>query len=183
MNKITLKNYAFLALGIVTFLMPMFTYAYVYNGWKWPTNAVTVDFGSPTIPSTWISPIAAGSAAWNAASSPFNFSAGTSNNDITVSNLGSSGPLAVTAITHSGSTITDTDLTFNSSYSWSTTGASGLYDVRNVATHEFGHFLSLADLSGAGDTNKTMYYAADPGETKKRSLHSDDIDGINAIYP
>jgi hypothetical protein len=55
-------------------------------------------------------------------------------------------------------------------------------DIRNVATHEFGHFLCLADLYGAGDTLKTMYGVVNYCELKKRSLHSDDINGIIAIY-
>jgi len=55
--------------------------------------------------------------------------------------------------------------------------------VRNVATHEFGHWLKLLDLDGIFDTQKTMYYQTNLGETKKRSLESDDISGIKAIYP
>lgn len=91
--------------------------------------------------------------------------------------------MATTYNLYLGSNIIDTDLVFNSHYSWSTSGASGLFDVQNVATHEFGHFLSLDDLYGSGDTAKTMYYNSDAGETKKRTLHSDDINGINFIYP
>jgi hypothetical protein len=33
------------------------------------------------------------------------------------------------------------------------------------------------------DAEKTMYGSAVLDETKKRSLHSDDIEGIRAIYP
>jgi hypothetical protein len=55
--------------------------------------------------------------------------------------------------------------------------------VRNVATHEFGHFLTLGDLNGGGDTEKTMYYNVATGETKKQTLETDDINGINYIYP
>jgi len=43
--------------------------------------------------------------------------------------------------------------------------------------------LSLGDLYGSGDTEKTMYGYSSPGETKKRTLHQDDIDGICYIYP
>ena len=67
-------------------------------------------------------------------------SAGTSNNDITVSNLGAGGPLAVTTVTSIGSTITDTDLAFNNYYSWSTSGAPGYYDVQNVDERGSGTF-------------------------------------------
>lgn len=169
-------------LGLISFF-PSTISAYSYSGNKWPSNAVTIDFGSPTIPSTWVTPIAQGLAAWNAASSPFTFSAGTSNQDISVSALGGGGPIAVTSLTISGGTITDADVAFNSSLTWSTSGAAGAYDVQNTATHEFGHFLRLLDLSGAGDVDKTMYFSAALGETKKRTLDVDDINGINAIYP
>ncbi|WP_048138926.1 matrixin family metalloprotease [Methanosarcina horonobensis] len=71
-------------------------------------------------------------------------------------------------------------LRFNSDYSWSTSGESGKYDVQNIDTHEFGHWLSLGDTS---NTEATMYKYANLGETKKRSLTSDDIAGIRSIYP
>ncbi|MEY4723796.1 MAG: hypothetical protein RLZZ324_1309, partial [Candidatus Parcubacteria bacterium] len=81
-------------------------------------------------------------------------------------------------------TITDADTVFNTSYSWSTTGSpSSAYDVQNVATHELGHWLTLLDLYGGGDIAKTMYYSSGPGEQNKRSLETDDLNGINAIYP
>ena len=75
------------------------------------------------------------------------------------------------------------DIVFEDDYVWSSTGEVGKYDVQNIATHEFGHTLSLGDLYGSGDTEKTMYGYASPGETKKRTLHKDDIDGICYIYP
>ena len=50
-------------------------------------------------------------------------------------------------------------------------------------THEFGHALGLLDLYGGSDSEKTMYGYAYPGETKKRTLHSDDINGVQTIYP
>lgn len=167
---------------LLVLVIPVFASAYLYAGIKWPTNGTTVDFGSPSIPSSWITPLAQGMIPWNGATSPFAFSAGTSNNDITVSNFGA-GAIALTTVTYSGSTITDSDLAFNSYYAWSTSGAADAYDVQNVATHEFGHFLMLNDLYGAGDTEKTMYGYVIAGETKKRSLDTDDLNGINAIYP
>lgn len=55
--------------------------------------------------------------------------------------------------------------------------------MRNIATHEYGHWLRLLDLNTSADTEKTMYYRTSTGETKKQSLHSDDIAGIRSIYP
>lgn len=79
--------------------------------------------------------------------------------------------------------IYECDMVFNDwSYRWAVDGSSNAMDVQNVATHELGHFLCLGDLYGSGDTEKTMYGYVNYGETKKRSLHSDDIAGIQAIY-
>ncbi|MEO7737575.1 MAG: matrixin family metalloprotease [Candidatus Dojkabacteria bacterium] len=53
-------------------------------------------------------------------------------------------------------------------------------DLRNVATHEAGHFLGL---SHSDVPNSTMWCDADPQETSKRSLSPDDILGLCAVYP
>lgn len=53
------------------------------------------------------------------------------------------------------------------------------FDLRNVVTHEAGHFLGLAH---SADVAATMYFRADVGETLKRTLAQDDIDGICDIY-
>lgn len=53
-------------------------------------------------------------------------------------------------------------------------------DLRNTLVHEIGHFIGLDHVS---DPNATMYYAADLGDTDKRTLAQDDIDGICHIYP
>jgi hypothetical protein len=79
--------------------------------------------------------------------------------------------------------IVESDIEFQNHFTWSSTGEAVKYDVQNIAAHEFGHTLSLGDLYGGGDTEKTMYGWSSAGETKKRSLHQDDIDGIRYIYP
>ncbi|MEY4513791.1 MAG: hypothetical protein RLZZ450_5913 [Pseudomonadota bacterium] len=53
-------------------------------------------------------------------------------------------------------------------------------DLRNVATHEAGHFLGL---SHSDVPNSTMWCDADPQETSKRSLSPDDILGLCDAYP
>ncbi len=75
-------------------------------------------------------------------------------------------------------------------------GAAGCIDmdVQNTATHEAGHFLGLAHPCELNvdpmctahpeiDRSVTMYPSASPGETSKRTLEADDINGICAIYP
>ncbi len=80
--------------------------------------------------------------------------------------------------------IVECDIEFQNQFTWSSTGEGGKRDVQNIAAHEFGHTLSLGDLyDDSQDTEKTMWWLSSAGETKKRSLHQDDIDGIRYIYP
>lgn len=63
-------------------------------------------------------------------------------------------------------------------------GLKGQMDLRNAITHEVGHIVGL-DHPPATIKNRetTMFASAPPCETKKRSLHEDDIMGICSIYP
>jgi hypothetical protein len=61
-------------------------------------------------------------------------------------------------------------------------------DVQNTVTHEAGHFIGLAhpcggSVSCAGVPMTTMYPYAGPGDTSKRKLTQDDVNGLCAIYP
>jgi hypothetical protein len=95
------------------------------------------------------------------------------------------GTLAENSFWYSTSTgqILDSDIEINTHYIWSTTGAAGVYDLQNIGTHELGHSLSLGDLYSPSDSEVTMYGYASAGETKKRTLSQDDIDGIAYLYP
>lgn len=83
----------------------------------------------------------------------------------------------------------ESDTLFNTSVTWANLGAEGdgcyetagaVYDVGNIATHEFGHTYGLDHPSGA--RFETMYAYGYSGETLKRSPESGDLAGINAIY-
>lgn len=73
-------------------------------------------------------------------------------------------------------------------YCWSFTevqdwGRCAVYkvDFDNIATHELGHSVGMADLYNSC-TQETMYGYASNGEITKRSLNSGDIAGIKALY-
>jgi hypothetical protein len=109
--------------------------------------------------------------------------------------------IALTTTSYRVSTgeILDADMELNA---WEPTAGSGYYftcvnppastctssgqagcirtDVENTVTHEAGHFLGLAH---ATMLDATMYAGAVAGETSKRTLAQDDVDGICSIYP
>lgn len=67
-------------------------------------------------------------------------------------------------------------------YTFSLTGppAPGEADLQNTLTHEVGHLLGMAHSDRPA---AAMYGSAPLGETRKRSLADDDVDGLCAQYP
>lgn len=74
------------------------------------------------------------------------------------------------------------DQIYNTSYLWSSTGESDKMDFENIATHELGHSVGLADLYQSQCSEETMYGYATYGQTIKRDLNPGDITGINTLY-
>jgi MYXO-CTERM domain-containing protein len=73
----------------------------------------------------------------------------------------------------------DADIQFNNvGFRWSLNGAAGTVDTQSIATHEEGHFLGLDHSSSSA----AVMYASYSGGLK-RTLTSDDIAGVCAIYP
>jgi len=99
------------------------------------------------------------------------------------------GAIGVTLVWHyiGSKIILEADTLMNSDFPWSINpeGAifTGSYDVQNIATHEFGHWLMLGDLYKSRDRELTMYGYGSKGETKKDSLGYGDKLGIQRIYP
>ena len=177
---------------------------------KWKSNSVTV-YINPTDGPTWAySAIVAAANTWNDVStSSFKFNTTTSN--ISYSsysrtyprkdgyNLVTFGPIeskyvwcgiagqtytwTYTPLNSQVAYITEVDMRINTNYGINTDGSSSGYDLQSIATHEFGHWLRLMDLYNSGDTEKTMYGRISFGQTNKRSLDQDDIDGITYLYP
>jgi hypothetical protein len=170
-----------------------FTVTFGYGGVKWATPSVTyyvnclgVDAGERE------RLIDAGAAAWNAAGSGFSFvdggatQAGAVNDGRNVITWGEGLPEGVIAATYrydGGGAISQCDIAFSSSVSWSAGAAgSSTYDVQSTATHELGHWLALSDLYMIGDADEVMYGGVDKGQ-QRRSLGIGDVAGIHWIYP
>lgn len=67
-------------------------------------------------------------------------------------------------------------------FDWSAAGETGKMDFENIATHELGHSVGLADLYDSFCSEQTMYGYADYGETKKRTLEAGDTKGAKELY-
>ncbi len=93
--------------------------------------------------------------------------------------------VATTVVTISRAThqIIEADIAFNVKHTdfavVSGDMGSTRYDVQNAMTHELGHALGLAHNT-IPDT--VMFPSSAPGETSKRALASDDIDGLKFLY-
>lgn len=105
--------------------------------------------------------------------------------------------LAATAFTIDlvNGAIVESDIFFNTSFDWSTSGAPDAFDLQSVATHEIGHFIGLGH-SGLGETEiiasgrrvvaagSVMFpIAFGRGITADRALMPDDVAGVSSSYP
>jgi len=96
--------------------------------------------------------------------------------------------IALTSINYYPDTgqIADADIDFNGQeFVWTTSLETPRVDVQSIATHEIGHVLGL-DHSEVQDSAMWWEYVIYPngmGETRQRTLHVDDIEGITYLYP
>ena len=85
--------------------------------------------------------------------------------------------------------IVDADMVLNSYYKWgiadgdeSTADLKGAFDIRNIVTHEAGHWCGLDDLYEDQYSAMTMYGYASYGEEIKRTLEPGDVAGVQKVY-
>jgi len=99
--------------------------------------------------------------------------------------------IAMTSLWYNGTTgeIYEFDITFNSFLKWGIDpddeGPDTLlkmYDVENIAVHEVGHVVGLADLYEDKYRELTMYGYGSVGETIKITLATGDIEGAQFLY-
>ena len=94
---------------------------------------------------------------------------------------GSSAIGVTTPVYYQGGEIIDADIEFNGvNFRWTTSGGNyTTVDSQSIATHEVGHLWGL----GHSQHSDATMYASYIGGTAARTLSSDDVAGICAIYP
>jgi Carboxypeptidase regulatory-like domain/Matrixin len=75
--------------------------------------------------------------------------------------------------------ITEADVVLNSQSPFATDGDPNARDIQDMLTHELGHALGLEHSPIAA---ATMYPFGVPGQTSARSLETDDLAGLRALY-
>jgi hypothetical protein len=111
----------------------------------------------------------------------------TRTNDLMFGRSGSS--IATTYTWRWNDGLVESDVVFNKGFGWFNassegtgcwTSAGAKFDVRNIATHEFGHVYGLDHPAGA--RYETMYAYGFTGETLKWSPTSGELSGIASMY-
>lgn len=116
-----------------------------------------------------------------------------SKNAIVFGDYATEGVIAVTTVWYRPITkqIVEFDILFDTDYRWgdalstSTTDPfdpAAVMDLQNIAIHELGHALGLADVYQDACSLVTMYGYSDYEETQKRSLEAADIKGLQTLY-
>jgi len=175
---------------------------YVLTGYKWPSTPVTYAINHGSIPAGLIKTavsdaIKTSAETWDAATGAELFKDAVSDttaaygvydqtNAVTFAPIASSGTIAVTMYWFNRKTkaLLEFDMCFNTNYPWGISGStSGTFmDIRNIATHEFGHSVGLGDLYKTTTADLTMYGYANYNEINKTSLEAGDIAGIQFLY-
>lgn len=84
--------------------------------------------------------------------------------------------------------IVDYDVLFNTYYNWfdcsqtTCTSENKGMDLQNIATHETGHGIGLADVYKENCSAVTMFGYSYYGEIQKRTIEKPDITGLQILY-
>jgi len=106
-------------------------------------------------------------------------------NAVSFGDYPTTGVIAVTTVWYNPLTkaIVEFDIMFDTDWTWgNATVNPETMDLQNIATHEYGHGVGLADVYDSACTEVTMYGYSDYGETKKRTLEPPDITGLQTLY-
>ena len=107
-------------------------------------------------------------------------------NALIFGNYPTAGVIAVTTVWYNpaAKAIVEFDIMFDTDWTWgdATLDATKM-DLQNIATHELGHGVGLADVYDSACSSVTMYGYSDYGEIIKRTLENPDITGLLKLYP
>ena len=206
-KKLKIKKYVFLVIYLIvlSIFSAGFVFAYVINktatgnviDWTYNKNPMGEDYVvmENCLDCTGVATAMQKAAAtWNNVGAKFKFTFGGTTtgvdapkfdgiNCIRWSSTGFDDPSTLAATTwwfnSTTGDILECDCVFNENYTWSTAALtpSGQFDVETVMLHEFGHFLTLGH-----STPPAVMQPSVPSGTQRRTLTTDDINGIKAIY-
>lgn len=77
----------------------------------------------------------------------------------------------------------DSYINQSSGFDWSLNPSSTELDVQSLTTHEFGHWLYLADEPDNSCIQNTMHLGQARGDISYRTIEQDDKFGIQSLYP
>jgi len=106
-------------------------------------------------------------------------------NAIAFGDYPTTGVIAVTTVWYNPATkaIVEFDVMFDTDWTWGDAILdSTKMDLQNIATHELGHGVGLADVYDKACETVTMYGYSTNGETQKRTLEQPDITGLQKLY-
>ncbi|WKZ36921.1 MAG: hypothetical protein QY332_03155 [Anaerolineales bacterium] len=156
------------------------------SGPSWPSYSVPYRIDT-SIPTSWISSINNAANTWtNATPSPFSFvNSPQTSYTISLGYIENYGVPAYTGLVYIGATLTDVYTVFNDQRTFDTSNppAASTFNIQNLMTHEFGHWLLLNDIYDINCSHVTMYGGISTGETNKISLETADKEAINWQYP
>lgn len=174
---------------------------YKLLGVKWSTLPVTYDINPSNLPhsskSFIIAAISDSAETWDSAtgSELFNnifdvnyaalYGVQDFQNAIAFGDYPNDNVIAVTSIWYipRGKRIVEFDMLFNTRFAWGDAAADpAVMDLQNIATHEFGHSVGLADIYSTGCSTVTMFGYSSEGETSKRTLEQPDMVGLQKMY-
>jgi hypothetical protein len=109
-------------------------------------------------------------------------------NELSFGNYNQTGVIAVTrywisSVNKTTKRIVEFDIMFDTDFAWGDASVNpALMDLQNIAVHEIGHGIGLADLYSTSCSLETMYGYSTEGETSKRDLYNGDIKGVQTLY-
>ncbi len=106
-------------------------------------------------------------------------------NAISFGNYPTAGVIAVTTVWYNpaAKAIVEFDVMFDTDWIWGdATTNSTVMDLQNIAVHELGHGVGLADIYNSACSTVTMYGYSYYGETQKRTLEQPDTTGLQILY-